>query len=78
MYKRQGQGIHEECIRRAFKGVETEEEFKRYNELFVRAGIERYTEVTGSDGKTYYVYNEEDTSDTSYMYSFCLLYTSAI
>ena len=29
-----GQGIHEECIRRAFKGVETEEEFKRYNELF--------------------------------------------
>ena len=38
-------------------------------ELFVRAGIERYTEVTGSDGKTYYVYNEEDTSDTSYMYS---------
>ena len=29
-----GQGIHEECIRRASKGVETEEEFKRYNELF--------------------------------------------
>ena len=29
-----GRGIHEECIRRAFKGVETEEEFKRYNELF--------------------------------------------
>lgn len=38
-------------------------------ELFVRAGIGRYTEVTGNDGKTYYVYNEEDTSDTSYMYS---------
>lgn len=38
-------------------------------ELFVRAGTERYTEVTGSDGKTYYVYNEEDTSDTSLMYS---------
>lgn len=28
-------------------------------ELFVRAGVERYTEVTGADGKTYYVYNEE-------------------
>lgn len=38
-------------------------------ELFVRAGTERYTEVTGSDGKTYYVYNEEDTSDTAMMYS---------
>lgn len=38
-------------------------------ELFVRAGMERYTEVTGSDGNTYYVYNEEDLSDTSYMYS---------
>lgn len=38
-------------------------------ELFVRSGVERYTEVTGSDGKTYYVYNEEDTSDTSLMYS---------
>lgn len=38
-------------------------------ELFVRAGTERYTEVTGSDGKTYYIYNEEDTSDTAMMYS---------
>lgn len=38
-------------------------------ELFVRSGVERYMEVTGSDGKTYYIYNEEDTSDTSLMYS---------
>lgn len=38
-------------------------------ELFVRAGIERYSTVMGSDGKIYYVYNEEDTSDTSLMYS---------
>jgi len=38
-------------------------------ELFVRLGTERYTTVTGSDGNTYYIYNEEDTSDTSLMYS---------
>ncbi|MCI8327154.1 MAG: flagellar hook-associated protein FlgK [Lachnospiraceae bacterium] len=38
-------------------------------ELFTRSGTERYTKVTGSDGNTYYVYNEEDTSDTSMMYS---------
>ncbi len=44
------------------------ENFHRVNCLSEQ-GIERYTEVTGSDGKTYYVYNEEDTSDTSYMYS---------
>ena len=46
-----GQGIHEECIRRAFKGVETEEEFKRYNELFesyMLGGVEAvsYTHLT--------------------------------
>ncbi len=29
-------------------------------ELFVRGGMDRYTEVQGTDGKTYYVYNEED------------------
>lgn len=38
-------------------------------ELFVRSGMKRYTEIIGSDGKTYYLYNEEDTSDTSFMYS---------
>ena len=27
-------------------------------ELFTRIGIDRYTKVTGKDGKTYYVYNE--------------------
>lgn len=29
-----GKKTHEECIRRAFKGAETEEEFRRYNEMF--------------------------------------------
>ena len=38
-------------------------------ELFTRIGTERYTEVQGDDGKTYYVFNEEDTSDTSKMYT---------
>lgn len=38
-------------------------------ELFVRRGMERYREVTADDGKVYYVYNEEDTTDTSKMYT---------
>lgn len=38
-------------------------------ELFVRRGTERYTEITGSDGKIYYLYNEEDLTDTSKMYT---------
>jgi len=38
-------------------------------ELFVRRGCDRYTEVAGNDGKTYYVYNEEDDIDTSKMYT---------
>ncbi|MEG0962924.1 MAG: flagellar hook-associated protein FlgK [Lachnospiraceae bacterium] len=42
-------------------------------ELFVRRGCERYTQVSGLDAqgnpKTYYVYNEEDTTDTSKMYT---------
>ncbi|MCR5272545.1 MAG: flagellar hook-associated protein FlgK [Lachnospiraceae bacterium] len=38
-------------------------------ELFVRTGCDRYTTVYGNDGTTYYVYNEEDTSDTSLMYT---------
>lgn len=29
-------------------------------ELFTRVGMDRYTEVTAGDGKTYYVYNEPD------------------
>ena len=29
-------------------------------ELFTRIGMDRYTEVTADDGKTYYVYNEPD------------------
>lgn len=37
-------------------------------ELFVRRGCDRYTAVEGNDGKTYYVYNEEDTTDTAKMY----------
>ena len=29
-------------------------------ELFTRIGVDRYTEVTGDDGNTYYLFNEED------------------
>lgn len=38
-------------------------------ELFTRRGVERYTAVTADDGTVYYVYNEEDLSDTSKMYT---------
>lgn len=38
-------------------------------ELFTRTGCDRYTTVTGSDGNTYYVYNTENTGDTSEMYT---------
>lgn len=38
-------------------------------ELFTRIGIDRYTKVTGTDGKTYYVYNEEDPDVTSARYA---------
>lgn len=37
-------------------------------ELFTRRGADRYTEVTGADGNTYYIYNEEDTTDTAKCY----------
>lgn len=32
-------------------------------ELFTRVGTERYTQVTDTSGKTWYIYNEEDTFD---------------
>lgn len=38
-------------------------------ELFTRRGCDRYTKVTANDGKVYYVYNEEDLTDTSKMYT---------
>ena len=38
-------------------------------ELFTRLGIDRYTKVTGKDGKTYYVYNEEDPDVSSTRYA---------
>lgn len=38
-------------------------------ELYTRIGVSRYTTVEGADGKTYYVYNEEDTSDETKMYT---------
>lgn len=38
-------------------------------ELFVRTGCPRYTTVYGDDGKTYYVYNEEDPKDTAMQYT---------
>ncbi len=37
-------------------------------ELFTRMGVERYKEVTGTDGKTYYIFNEEKAEDTSSQY----------
>lgn len=38
-------------------------------ELFTRIGIDRYTKVTGTDGKIYYVYNEEDPDVSSTRYA---------
>lgn len=38
-------------------------------ELFSRTGCERYTKVTGDDGNVYYVYNEEDPTDTALQYT---------
>lgn len=38
-------------------------------ELFVRRGCERYTEVTDANGNIYYVYNEEDPADTALQYT---------
>ena len=38
-------------------------------ERFTRIGIDRYTKVTGKDGKTYYVYNEEDPDVSSTRYA---------
>ena len=38
-------------------------------ELFTRVGMDRYTKVTGDDGNTYYVYNEEDENDPTTLYS---------
>lgn len=37
-------------------------------ELFTRMGAPRYTEITATDGKKYYLYNEEDLSDSNTMY----------
>lgn len=38
-------------------------------ELFVRTGCARYQKIQGDDGKTYYVFNEEDLTDTARMYT---------
>lgn len=38
-------------------------------ELFSRRGCDRYTQVTANDGTVYYVYNEEDLTDTAKMYT---------
>ena len=38
-------------------------------EMFTRVGMDRYTKVTGDDGNTYYVYNEEDENDPTTLYS---------
>ncbi len=51
------------------KGCVGEGGEKPGRELFERRGMDRYTEVTADDGKVYYVYNKEDTTDTSKMYT---------
>lgn len=51
------------------KGCVGEDGEKPGRELFVRHGMERYTKVTADDGKVYYVYNEEDTTDPAKMYT---------
>lgn len=38
-------------------------------ELFTRTGTDRYTKVEADDGKTYYIYNEEDPKDTAKQYT---------
>lgn len=38
-------------------------------ELFARRGCDRYKKVTANDGKVYYVYNEEDMTETAKMYT---------
>lgn len=38
-------------------------------ELFTRIGTERYTEITMPDGTSYYMYNEEEPSDTTKQYT---------
>lgn len=38
-------------------------------ELFTRIGCPRYTKVDGDDGNTYYIYNEEDPTDTALQYT---------
>lgn len=38
-------------------------------EIFVRDGCDRYTEVTDNSGKKYWIYNEEDLTDSAKMYT---------
>ncbi|MCM1258756.1 MAG: flagellar hook-associated protein FlgK [Roseburia sp.] len=38
-------------------------------ELFERVGCSRYSVITGDDGNTYYLYNQEDQKDISKMYT---------
>lgn len=51
------------------KGSVGSDKVKPGHELFVRRGCERYTEVKAQDGKTYYIYNEENPKDTSQQYT---------
>lgn len=44
-------------------------EEKPGQELFSRRGMERYRKVEATDGTVYYVYNEENTKDTTTMYT---------
>ena len=38
-------------------------------ELFTRTGCDRYTKITTQKGEVYYVYNEEDPTDTALQYT---------
>ena len=46
-------------------------------ELFTRLFTDRYTEVEGDDGNTYYVYNEEDYTDSTTLYTLSNLKVNA-
>lgn len=47
-------------------------------ELFVRNGCDRYTKVTTTTGAIYYVYNEEDPTDTSKQYTIGSIQTNPV
>ena len=51
------------------KGSTGSDGVKPGHELFTRRNYERYTEIKSMDGKTYYLYNEEDPQDRATQYT---------